>query len=298
MLVNGQIFYNTDLTERLDFMKSADCQSSVIVNQQDVTKAFKELLTVPADCICFHGSMKSMGWVEGAFQAVFDGILEAASPGGTIAIPTLWYDGTPGRDNPKNFDLENSTAYNGALAEQFRKDPRSMRSNHFSHSLSAMGARAEELTKDHGLAGFFPSPWSEKAFAVVSPWQRLYDWNCLYAFIGVDFNVCTMKHFIESRLINYYLSLISDSAERFAKRCELSYERDAKIWPFISGNMMQVSVEKYGLVTKAKLGNADLLAVRCRPLVEIVIQDCKNNPADWYKEDFYSWCQSIPGAIN
>jgi hypothetical protein len=58
---------------------------------------------------------------------VIDGFLHAVGPIGTVAAPTLWYHHT----NP----------------------PMDLADSDINHSVSAIGARAEELTRDHGRSG-------------------------------------------------------------------------------------------------------------------------------------------------
>jgi aminoglycoside N3'-acetyltransferase len=44
------------------------------------------------------------------------------------------------------------------------------------------------------------------AFAAVSPWQRFVDWNAAYCFIGVNFRVNTMVHYVETLLVELALA--------------------------------------------------------------------------------------------
>ena len=43
--------------------------------------------------------------------------------------------------------------------------------------------------------------YGDTAFAEASPWERLYQWNAHYCFVGVDFTVNTMGHYCQCRLI-------------------------------------------------------------------------------------------------
>ena len=130
------------------------------ISRKDVRDAFIAAGCVPGDTVMFHSSLKSMGHVDGGAATVYDGILDAAGPCGTVAVPSLWYDGTPERTRDK-FDVNTSPTYVGVIPETFRKDPRAFRSNNFSHAVCAIGARAEELTRDHSrteLTLHNPSP--------------------------------------------------------------------------------------------------------------------------------------------
>ena len=265
----------------------------ILVDENIVCESFRRAGAVSGDTVIFHGSLSSMGWVQGGPACVFDGILAATSPGGTVAMPTLWYNGTPERSHPEQFDLRESPAFNGALAEGMRKDLRSHRSRHFSHSISAIGARAEELTGGHDICGPTPSPWSETAFGLNSPWQRLYDWNALYAFIGVDFSVCTMKHYIESRLVMRLLALLPSAEERAAKRDELGKDCNKNPWPYSGGAYLEEVLAQHGVLKKTKLGSATLRAVRTRPLVELLARDFWEHPEIHFSAEFLNWRTSV-----
>lgn len=266
---------------------------AIQVDENLVCEAFRRVGAVAGDTVIFHGSLSSMGWVQGGPGCVFDGILAAISPGGTVGMPTLWYDGSPERQKSEDFDPRQSPAYNGALAEGMRKDPRSCRSRSFSHSISAIGARAEELIRGHENCAPAPSPWSETAFGIGSPWERLYEWNALYAFIGVDLTVCTMKHYIESRLVMRLLALLPTQEEQLAKRNELSKDCKAKLWPFSSGAQMEEVLSHHGALSKTRLGSATLRAVRTRPLVELVGRDIWEHPEAGLSPEFLEWRASI-----
>jgi len=263
------------------------------VDETLVCRAFVEAGAVSGDTVLIHGSLSSMGWVQGGPPCIFNGILAATAPGGTVAMPTLWHNGTEERSNPELFDIQNSPAFNGALAEGMRKDSRSFRSLHFSHSISAIGARAEELTCGHDGCKPAPSPWSETAFGVDSPWQRLYDWNALYAFIGVDLTVCTMKHFIESRMVMRLLSLLPTEEERLECRAELSKDCKHVLWPFMNGPHAEEVLSRQGLLKKTRLGSATLRSVRTRPLVEVLGQDIWQQPEAWFTGEFLSWRECV-----
>ena len=263
-----------------------------IVKRKDVAEAYRKAGAVPGDTIVFHGSMKSLGYMEGGPTALFDGILDSCAPGGTAAIATLWYNGKPLERPPEKFVLAESPAYNGLMAESLRKDPRSLRSNNFSHSVSAIGSRKEELTENHGGGKKFPTPWNDEAFAEVSPWSKFYLWNALYTFIGVDFNVCTMKHYIESRLADHFLSLLPPE-KRSSFRLKLAHDMGHGVWcPFNMWEMQDFYEEK-GLVSRVSLGDAVLLSIRTRPLVDVGLQRLLDNTEKLLDKEFAAWVDEV-----
>ena len=265
---------------------------SIHVGRADVAAAFKRIGAVSGDVVMFHGSLSSMGTVDGGVTTIYDGILDATSPNGTVAMPSLWYDGSDERRHPELFDIEKSPTWVGTLAEGLRTDPRSVRSNHWTHSVSAIGARAEELCANHGAFGERPSPWSETAFAVSSPWQRFIDWNALYCLIGVDLRVCTLKHLVEGLFVEHALDLAPAEKRKELRNLQT---RDAQPrvpgWPaFDCDRIMELWLNEHIMVT-TKLGSATLRAFRAQPFVNRVIEAIEGDMPNWLSPEFLAWRQ-------
>ena len=264
---------------------------SIHVCVDDVCKAYLEVGAQPGDTLFMHGSLSSMGTVDGGPTTVVDGMLKAASPNGTAAMPSLWFYQAGMYE--KDFDVNTSPTYVGALGEAMRTDPRSLRSNHFSHAVAAIGARAKELTSDHGAYGERPSPWSEKAFAECSPWTRLYQWNALYSFIGVTMRVCTMKHWVEGALVLHYLETVPVERRQEARDYHLRKDCSDGVWPFYNNEELQKELEKKGFIKKSKIGSATLTACRIRPFVDLAIETLLGDPERWLNPEFRQWIDDL-----
>lgn len=261
------------------------------VTKQDIKAAFIAAGCVESDVVMFHSSLKSMGHVEGGAAAVYEAVIEAVGKDGTVAVPSLWYNGNREERPKEKFDVRTSPTYVGTIPETFRQDSRAFRSNDFSHAVCAIGARAEELTRDHGEGRLYPSPWNDRAFAEISPWGKLYDWNALYCFIGVDMNTCTIKHYIESRFVDGLLRLLPP--EKYTQfRMQIAHDCTSSFWFYYSGVEMRKKLEERGLIRKVALGNTVLMAIRTRPLVDVTLEILSAAPQEWCTKDFYKWiCQ-------
>lgn len=257
---------------------------------EDVSRAFRAVGAQAGDVVIYHGSLSSMGTVVGGPTTVIDGALQAVAPGGTVAMPTLWFCPADPPRRREDFDPATSPSYVGALSEALRTDPRSRRSHHYSHSVSAIGSRADELTANHGAGGLSPAPWGWDAFADVSPWGRLYEWNALYAFIGVTMRVCTMKHYIESRYVARTMARAPE-ARRQAMRDGLTSGDRQGVWPFYNSEAMEQRLADRGLVATSHIGSATLRAARTRPLVEVTLEILAAEPEAWFQPAFLEWCR-------
>lgn len=250
------------------------------VTQKDVCNAFKNIGTVPGDVVIFHSSLKSMGHVDGGAEAVINGILDAVGSTGTVAAATLWWDG--GKEKtPDRFDIKNSPAYNGATAEAMRKDVRALRSNHYSHAVSAIGAKAAALTCEHGTGKAYPDPWNETAFSEKSPWTKLIEYNALYCFIGCTMNVCTLKHRIEGEFVQDLLDKLPAEL-RMLYRQKLHYKRNYTFWVNFDIEKMQLQLADEGLIAETTLGDAKLIGIRSQTLVRRAKELLNAEPEKWF----------------
>ncbi|NCQ29722.1 MAG: AAC(3) family N-acetyltransferase [Armatimonadetes bacterium] len=234
----------------------------------------------------FHSSLSSLGTVVGGPDAVLDGMLDALGPRGTLVAPTLCQ-----RDKDRRFetwDLQHSPSDVGLLTEVLRKRPLAVRSDHATHSVAALGAQAEALTQGHAHAGPRRSPWGAQAFGHDSPWDRFYRWNVHYLFLGVDFRVNTMRHYIQSVLVEG--ALVRTAPER---RDELSKRvrgwRKEGVWPDYSPEEMEAHLKRLGLVRCGTIGSAVFRLIRAHDMVDAALAALQGEPERWFGEDFLRW---------
>jgi len=266
---------------------------SIEVTRGDVADAAHEVGVVAGDTLFFHSSLSSMGHVVGGPDTVIDGFLDAVGPEGTVAVPTLcnW---TPQEQHLvfERWDPAISPSYVGLITETLRGRAEAVRSDHATHSIAAIGARAEALTADHGASGHRPSQFGPRAFAHQSPWQRLVDWNAAYCFIGVTFRVCTMVHYVEASLAERALDRAAPE-----RRQELAAQVAAwmKPGPFPSirvddREIIEEMLAQRGIVRYSRIGSATFRCARARPMVEQWIAIIEAEPERWLPDD---WLQLV-----
>ena len=269
-------------------MKPEPGDKSVLVTRGHVAEALRPAGVVPGDTVIFHSSLSSMGRVVGGADTVIEGFLDAVGPEGTVAVPTLWYHQTDPPMRFEQWDIDSSPAYVGRIPETFRQRPDSVRSDNPSHSVSAIGAQAVELTRDHGAWGLRPSPWGRKAFARASPWQKLYEWNAAYCFIGVDLTINTMRHFMEALLVVRVLGKAPPLKRAALEARVVDWEKPG-VWPHHSSRAMGEVFAEKGLVRFGKIGSATLRCIRAREMVDCAASLFECDPEKWFKKDFLEW---------
>ncbi|NQW20604.1 MAG: AAC(3) family N-acetyltransferase [Chloroflexi bacterium] len=160
------------------------------VGVNEIRTGLQELGLMTGSRVLVHSSLSSFGHVEGGADAVIDALLGAAGPSGTVIVPTLTATALHSADNPPVFDPENSACWTGRIPETFRKRPEAVRSLHPTHSVAAIGADAEELTREHT---FSISPCDDR-----SPFGKLAQLDDGYVLlIGVDYESVTTFHHVE-----------------------------------------------------------------------------------------------------
>jgi aminoglycoside 3-N-acetyltransferase len=262
------------------------------VTREDVAAAAAAVGIVPSDTVMFHSSLSSMGTVEGGPDTVIDGFLDAVGWEGTVAVPTLcnWKPEEQSlvfaRWNPQT-----SPSYVGAITERFRHRPGAVRSDHATHSVAALGRRAEELTRNHGGSGPRACPFSETAFAAESPWQRFVDWNAAYCFVGVTFWINTMVHYVEALLAERALQRAPQS-ERVRLAEELVGWMKPGVYPSIrvtDRETHEQTMAEQGIVRYTQLGSATLRCARAKPMVEAWLCIVEGEPERWLPEEYLAW---------
>jgi len=277
------------------------------VTADDVAAGVRAIGVQPGDIVMFHSSLKSMGHVVGGPNAVIDGFLQAVGPEGTVAVPTLWWNGT---QDLADWDCDNSPSYPGLITETFRQRPDSIRSNNPTHSVSAIGRRARELTAQHGERGRRPCMYGDAAFAEASPWERLYRWNAHYCFLGVDFTVNTMGHYCQCVLLQWALERAPpdrrDDLEARISRWDttLRWYRERQsgsesavelVWPGFDFREMGEHLAGLGLVRFGTIGAATIRGIRTRDMVETIVATLKAEPERWLAEGFLPWWREAVG---
>ena len=116
-----------------------------MLTRQDIQSTFASLGIGRGDHLLIHSSLRKVGAIDGGADGLLDALLELVGPSGTVAAPTS--SGAPREGG--YFDPIESRSGSGIFAQILRKRPEAVRSLHPTHSLAAIGERAEEFTRDH-----------------------------------------------------------------------------------------------------------------------------------------------------
>ncbi len=178
------------------------------LGQDELTRAARQLGVEAGMVLLVHASLRSFGrWLIGGPVALLLALEEAIGPGGTLVMPThsadlsdpqpwqhpavpeSWWPRI--REELPAFRPDLTPTYGmGQLAECFRRQEGTVRSDHPQVSFAARGPMAEDITRPHPLAD---------GLGDNSPLARLYDLGAWVLLIGVDHSVNTSLHLAEYR---------------------------------------------------------------------------------------------------
>lgn len=151
-----------------------------------------------------HASLSALGPVEGGAATVVASLRTAVGPQGTVAVPTFtWQVADPDPDHAgvptedvaarragvPDFHADLVTTGMGAIPEALRALPDAIRSRHPQASVTAVGARAAEVTAGQSL-GYALGP--------TSPFGRLHDLGAHILLVGVGHNRNSFLHHVET----------------------------------------------------------------------------------------------------
>jgi aminoglycoside 3-N-acetyltransferase len=155
---------------------------------------------VRGDVIFLHSSLRSLGWVEGGAEAVIDAFLDVLGAEGLLAVPTLTATFAAGCMYPDlvvyAFDPKETPSRVGKITDTLWRRPNAFRSAHPTHSLAAIGRRAEELVQGHA---------GTSTFGQDGPYGRYVAWGAKLVFLGVDLRSNTTLHAVEDWLDLAYM---------------------------------------------------------------------------------------------
>lgn len=131
-----------------------------LLQQHELEEAFRDARVDTIRHLLVHGSLSSLGNVEGGARTVIDALMAVLSSPGTLMAPTFNYS----LEDHEVFDPHTKLSQTGAIPEVLRKFSGAVRSLHPTFSVAALGPDAVALTVDH---------WQAEPVGIGCPIDRL-----------------------------------------------------------------------------------------------------------------------------
>ena len=161
------------------------------------------------DVLLMHSAVNTVGRARDMVRApdtgmawLLEALLEAAGPAGIVAVPTFTKTFKHSADGPSGdvWDPARSPSRVGSFTDYLWRRPGAERSGHPTHSVAALGQRAQEFCAGHS--------WREGAstFDRNGPWGKLADWNGKILWLGTGMRTQTAVHVVEDWMRLPYLA--------------------------------------------------------------------------------------------
>jgi aminoglycoside 3-N-acetyltransferase len=246
----------------------------MVVTKDDIINGLVKLGLGNGDLVTLHSSLKSLGHVEGGGQTVIRALLETLGPQGTILMPAFSFP-LKSQDEPI-FDVRETPSCVGLITEIFRREYATSRSIHLSHSYSAAGPLAAELT----IHRLDITPCGKD-----SPLGKFMDRDGKILLLGVGYNSCTAFHVVEERMKAPYMI--------FQANPKAKYRINGEVFPLPSKilgktfsydfTMMEREFRAQGIIQVGKIGGATASMLSSRSFMECVERRLKNDPGCFFR---------------
>jgi aminoglycoside 3-N-acetyltransferase len=262
-------------------------QTEFVITQQSLAEDFKTLGVMPGSVVLLHSSLSKLGWVCGGAVAVILALEEVLSENGTLVMPTHSGDNSDPakwenppvpkswietiRDQMPAFDpFLTPTRGMGRIPEIFRAQSGVLRSDHPAFSFAAKGLYAKEITSGHKI---------EFDLGNGSPLEKVYNLDGWILLLGVGHGNNTSLHLAEYRAEYPGKKMLSNG-------CSACVDGKKQWIEYPSLNLDESDFTKIGTayeqqfpeaVIRGKVGMADVLLIRQKPLVDYAVNWMKEN---------------------
>lgn len=238
---------------------------------EGLVEGFRRLGVEEGDTLLVHSSYKSLGAVDGGPQIVINALEAALGAEGTLIMPTFNFDFNKGVP----WDVRSTPSKMGVLTELVRVDPRAKRVFHPFYSFAILGKHAERLG---GLR--YKSSYERN-----SVFGKLRDLDGKIMVIGLSYtNSMTFFHHIEQmegvdyRFLKQFTGEVTDWDGRTYTDTFEMLVRDIDKGVITEVNPMGEMMEKAGIISVGKIGEADVKLMKANEVYEFTAREMKRDP--------------------
>ncbi len=162
-----------------------------------IKRALSELGLGRGEVVLVHSDLRMLGPARELVKLphcgadlIIDAFLETLGREGLAVVPTFTKTWDTGREPYTGlvFDPAETPSRVGSVTNVFWRRPAALRSNHPTHSVAAIGQRADEFCR---------APSDQSTFDRRGPWGKMHDWDGHVCFFGTDNRTNTTVHVVE-----------------------------------------------------------------------------------------------------
>jgi len=212
-------------------------------------------------------SFKSIGFVKGGPSAFIDALLETVGPDGTIMMNTftLAFPLSEIRSD-YIFDPKSTVSYTGLVPETLRKRKDSLRSQHPTNSVAAIGKLAKHLTEGH-----------DENSSPFMPYSKLAQIGGKYLCIGIGNRLVGIRHEAQYRAGLFVVPFLIGTKYR-NKKGEIKFFFGKGVPCIEKLPDMVPTLEKMGIIKRGKIGMASSILAYAGELIDAMAEMLKKNP--------------------
>ncbi len=230
----------------------------MVMTRLDLEKGFKQIGISRGDIVEVHTSLSRLGWVDGGAATVVAALISAVGEEGTLMMSAYPVSKPlPLSDEEKgkgilakvrfyNLDYEGPTGM-GMIADEFRRHPGTVLGPGF-HRVCAWGHQAELFSEGY---------------------QRLLEYDGLVLLIGVGIESCSCMHQAERAgfppEVTRCFEVPEDIRQGYPESIHLAYGST----PDNAWEKVRETAEDRGLIQRCRIGQADCMLFKARPVVAI-----------------------------
>ena len=224
------------------------------------------------DTLLIHSSLSSFGPVAGGAEAVIDALLRSVGEEGTVVFPTFT-NSFPGQ-NPPYHPLRTRSLV-GIIPEFARFREGAIRSRHPSHSMVALGPKAQEITGRH-------QP-SDSPCGPTSPFRVLYELDGRIVFLGCGLTPNTSLHAVEDWCCLPYLTDRTTQAvlvdmDNNQARISFPNEPGGHRGFYVDDPKIEKAFRREGILCETQIGRASAQRIGMRDLVRVTVNALTDAP--------------------
>jgi len=260
------------------------------VDVHRVADALSELGVGAGDLVALHSRVPALGRivvdifkqggepaVERAANDIVEGFLAAVGPKrGALCVPTFTYC-FAGPEDATPYNPATTPSKVGMLTDLFFRRPDAVRSLSPTHSVAAIGARAEELVRDHNVS----SPLGPG-----TPFHRLAEWGGWICYLGTNGNTLSLLHVAEAIAGVPYVDVFRYShvgwrSAALIERPDGSVEEvPVAQAPGCSKHFHRFDAlaEEAGIMRESRIYNARVVLFRAMDALEIAVEKLREAP--------------------